>query len=91
MTTRKLTLLFFSLCGLIGCGATDERSAKVADSEQSVAYLSNADGNLDIYIKNIKSQEVNQVTNNEPELGIRGWTFCAFHNLYNFSPQKSSF
>ena len=91
MTMRKLTLLFFSLSGLISCGATDERSAKVGDSEQSVAYLSSADGNLDIYIKNIKSQEVNQVTNNELDDLNPTWSFDGNHLAFLGRTLNSTF
>ncbi|MDK2762964.1 MAG: hypothetical protein KYX63_03075 [Alteromonas macleodii] len=91
MTMRKLTLLFFSLGGLISCGATEERSAKVSDSVQSVAYLSSADGNLDIYIKNVKSQEVNQVTNNELDDLNPTWSFDGNHLAFLGRTLNSTF
>ena len=58
---------------------------------QSVAYLSSADGNLDIYIKNVKSQEVNQVTNNELDDLNPTWSFDGNHLAFLGRTLNSTF
>ena len=91
MTMHKFTLLLISLSSLVSCGATNEKSTEASDNVQSVAYLSSADGNLDIYIKNLKSKEVDQITDNDLDDLNPTWSFDGKYLAFLGRTLKSTF